>query len=175
MFRFGYRAETIALPTLEAAPQELGAWLPQRTRWLKGWLQTWLVHMRNPSLLLGEVGLISFFYIQVLLAGMYFSGLLHPIIFVSAIGYSAMSLTGFGLDDWQKWLFGLDWIVLLFSYSVFLVLGWRSLSLRERVGFPIIVLMTPAYWLLTSYAAWLGLIEFVRHPHRWNKTPHKPG
>jgi cellulose synthase/poly-beta-1,6-N-acetylglucosamine synthase-like glycosyltransferase len=175
LFRSGYRAETITLPTLEAAPEEISVWVPQRTRWLKGWLQTWLVHMRQPSALLGEVGLSSFLLVQVLLAGMFFSALLHPIIFMTAIGYSVWSLMGFPLASWQLWLLAVDYAILLFSYATFLLLGWRTLSLSERAGFPVVVLMTPAYWLLTSYAAWLALIEFVRHPHRWNKTPHRPG
>lgn len=173
--RFGYRAETITLPTLEAAPEELRVWLPQRTRWLKGWLQTWLVHMRHPVNLLAEVGPVSFLLVQILLAGMFFSALLHPVIFLSAIAYSVMPLLGFSLAQWQLWLLGVDCAVLLFSYAVFVLLGWRSLTFRERTGLPLIVAMTPVYWLLTSYAAWLAAMEFIRHPHRWNKTPHKPG
>jgi hypothetical protein len=30
----------------------------------------------------------------------------------------------------------------------------------------------PLYWLLISAAAWLALWQFLRHPHRWNKTRH---
>lgn len=175
LVRCGYRAATIALPTLEAAPEELRVWIPQRTRWLKGWLQTWLVHMRRPAALLAEVGLPTFMLIQILLAGMFFSALLHPVIFLSAIVYSILPMLGMPLSAWQVWLLGLDWAILLFSYGVFLLLGWRSLTIKERVGFPAVVLLTPAYWLLISYAAWLAAIEFIRHPHRWNKTPHKPG
>lgn len=173
--RCGYRTGTINLPTLESAPEQLRVWLPQRTRWLKGWLQTWLVHMRHPSQLLADLGLGSFLLAQVLLAGMFFSALLHPIIFGSAIVYAIMSLIGMSLATWQLWLIAADWAILLFSYGVFLFLGWRSQTLRERAGFPVVVALTPFYWLLISYAAWLAAMEFIRYPHRWNKTPHKPG
>lgn len=173
--RFGYRIETITLPTFEAAPDELRVWLPQRTRWLKGWLQTWLVHMRHPARLWSDLGPAAFLLVQVLLAGMFFSALLHPVIFASALVYAGVALAGFDLVKWQLWLLALDGLLLLFSYAVFLVLGWRSLTAKERIGFPIIMVMTPVYWLLISYAAWLALIEFIRYPHRWNKTPHKPG
>ncbi|GLS29325.1 Glycosyltransferase like family 2 [Mesorhizobium albiziae] len=40
--RFGYRTETIASPTYEDGPEQLGVWLPQRTRWFKGWTQIML-------------------------------------------------------------------------------------------------------------------------------------
>ncbi len=46
--RFGYETATVTLPTLEEAPVTLAPWMRQRTRWFKGWLQTWLVHMRHP-------------------------------------------------------------------------------------------------------------------------------
>ena len=38
LVRFGYHTATISLPTLEDAPESLSVWLPQRTRWFKGWL-----------------------------------------------------------------------------------------------------------------------------------------
>jgi hypothetical protein len=38
LVRFGYRTATISLPTLEDAPEAFSVWLPQRTRWFKGWL-----------------------------------------------------------------------------------------------------------------------------------------
>lgn len=46
--RDGWRGGVIAPPTWEEAPIKLGAWLTQRTRWVKGHLHTWLVLMRNP-------------------------------------------------------------------------------------------------------------------------------
>jgi cellulose synthase/poly-beta-1,6-N-acetylglucosamine synthase-like glycosyltransferase len=38
LVRFGYSSETISLPTLEDAPEAWSIWLPQRTRWFKGWM-----------------------------------------------------------------------------------------------------------------------------------------
>ena len=46
--RLGYRTTVIPSTTYEEAPARLRPWLRQRTRWFKGWLQTWLVHMRSP-------------------------------------------------------------------------------------------------------------------------------
>ena len=52
--RFGYRTAVIASTTYEEAPAKIGPWLRQRTRWFKGWMQTWLVHMREPRRLLAR-------------------------------------------------------------------------------------------------------------------------
>lgn len=173
--RHRYRAETITLPTFEAAPDSFAEWRPQRTRWLKGWLQTWLVHMRYPYGLMRDLGPVSFMLVQVLLAGMAFSIILHPIIFLTAIAYSAMALVGISLADWQIVLLSLDFGGLAFSYFAFLWLGWKTVGRRQRAGFWQVVLATPIYWMMLSYAGWCAVWELVCHPHRWNKTPHKAG
>ena len=46
--RKGYRCQMLDSTTYEEAPAQLMWWLRQRTRWLKGYVQTWLVHMRAP-------------------------------------------------------------------------------------------------------------------------------
>src|SRR6478672_5366583 len=44
----GWRLGVISRPTWETPPGGLDNWLPQRTRWLKGYMQTWGVHTREP-------------------------------------------------------------------------------------------------------------------------------
>ncbi|WEZ85024.1 glycosyltransferase family 2 protein [Rhizobium sp. 32-5/1] len=80
LHRLGYRARVISKPTFEDAPVTLGVWLGQRTRWFKGWLQTWLVLMREPGELAGEMGWAGFTVFQILIAGLLLSSLGHPII-----------------------------------------------------------------------------------------------
>src|SRR2546423_9133251 len=46
--RFGFGATVIGSTTYEEAPARVRPWIRQRTRWFKGWMQTWLVHMRHP-------------------------------------------------------------------------------------------------------------------------------
>ncbi len=54
--RAGGRVRVLDSTTFEEAPESFAVWLPQRTRWMKGFMQTWLVHMRRPGQLLREVG-----------------------------------------------------------------------------------------------------------------------
>ena len=49
LHRRGYETAMIDSTTLEEANSELGNWIRQRSRWIKGYIQTWLVHMRHPS------------------------------------------------------------------------------------------------------------------------------
>ncbi|MGZ9113356.1 MAG: glycosyltransferase family 2 protein, partial [Brevundimonas sp.] len=48
LWRQGWRLGVMSRPTWETPPGGLDNWLPQRTRWLKGYMQTWGVHTRQP-------------------------------------------------------------------------------------------------------------------------------
>src|SRR5690606_32805623 len=41
------RVDVLQSATREAAPTRLRPWLGQRTRWMKGWMQTFIVHNRE--------------------------------------------------------------------------------------------------------------------------------
>jgi cellulose synthase/poly-beta-1,6-N-acetylglucosamine synthase-like glycosyltransferase len=79
--RRGGLVATIRSVTWEEAPSRLQPWIRQRTRWLKGWLQTYLVHMRNAAKL-RELGLVSFLAFQALMGGILLSCLLHPLFYI---------------------------------------------------------------------------------------------
>lgn len=172
--RFGYRTETIACPTWESGPDTLATWLPQRTRWFKGWMQTWLVHMRDPALLMRELGPASFVIGQILFAGMVLSALAHPfLLFTGVILVIDLALAR-PTGNWKSVLLTIDIVNIACGYLSFLLLGWQTLKLRERLGFWMIVLFTPVYWMLMSVAAWRAVWQLWRRPHHWEKTPHRP-
>jgi len=67
--RLGYRSTVIASTTYEEAPAHWRPWLRQRTRWFKGRLQTWLVHMRAPRRLLRDLGAAGFATFHLIVGG----------------------------------------------------------------------------------------------------------
>ena len=172
--RFGYRAETISCPTYEPAPTRLDIWLPQRTRWFKGWAQTWLVHMRDPVRTARELGLGSFLVTQVLFAGMLASVLLHPLL-LATFAFLLFTLLsgGFGGTAGSV-LLVVDTVNIACGYLSFLLLGWQTLTHAERLGFWKVVLLTPFYWAMMSWAGWRAVWQLWRRPHLWEKTPHEP-
>lgn len=172
--RFGYRTETISLPTHEDGPEDFATWLPQRTRWFKGWAQTWLVHMRDPARLYSELGLRAFAIAQLLFAGMLASALVHPLLVVN----TAWIVTALATDRInglsQVLLLVMDVMSIVLGYISFLVLGWSTQKDQEKQNFWRVLLYTPLYWLMLSRAAWRALWQLCREPHRWEKTRHRP-
>jgi cellulose synthase/poly-beta-1,6-N-acetylglucosamine synthase-like glycosyltransferase len=171
--RFGYRAETISCPTLEDGPEDFKTWRPQRTRWFKGWMQTWLVHMRNPRRLAGELDPKSFWVGQILFAGMVASALAHPILLVT-LAWLTMHIVGGGtLSTWQSSLLWIDSVNIALGYASFMALGSMGMEKGEKEGLWKVYLFTPVYWAMLSYAAWWALFQLFRRPHHWDKTPHR--
>ena len=79
--RAGYHTGVLASTTWEEAPPVLGVWLKQRTRWLKGWMQTYLVHTRQWRRLNRELGLSAAIGFHALMGGLIASALVHPLFY----------------------------------------------------------------------------------------------
>lgn len=103
--RFGGEARMIAPPTLEEAPSSLTPWMNQRTRWMKGHLQTWLVLMRKPFRAMREIGLLRFAATQLTLGGALLASALHaPLLLWLPFGLALG-----GMEPWQFLLFGIGY------------------------------------------------------------------
>lgn len=171
--RFGYRIGVIDLPTLEDGPEDFKTWLPQRVRWFKGWLQTWLVHMRDPVRLWRELGPASFALTQVLFLGTLLSVLVHPLALASVAWLIFKLVQSEVVVVPQMMMATVGMAAIVLGYGAFLCLGHATQSAYERRRFWKVVLLMPAYWLLLSVAAWRALFEIYRRPYQWNKTPHQ--
>lgn len=171
--RHGYRCRVIPASTREEANVALGNWLNQRARWLKGFLQTWLVHMRSPLRLWRDLGMASFLAFQATTIGVFASALLHP-VFLAYLG--AEIAAGTFPPDRPEFLrafaSGIGLAVLLLGYGGGMAAGLKAIRIRNLGRLRWSLLAMPFYWLLISAAAWLALWQFLRHPHRWNKTRH---
>jgi hypothetical protein len=172
LYRLGYRVEMITRPTLEDAPAQLDVWLRQRTRWFKGWMQTWLVHMRNPLKLFRELGLVSYLVSQILFAGMFLSALLHAFIVFFMIGIVLKLAAVSTLSSRELMLLAIDGSNILAGYGGLILLAYRSTRPSERKGFWGVAARIPVYWLAMSAAAWRAAWQLWRRPHFWEKTPH---
>ncbi|GLT12710.1 glycosyl transferase [Sulfitobacter porphyrae] len=168
--RHGYVTELLPTVTYEEANCRAWPWVRQRSRWLKGFLITWIVHMRHPRQLLRELGWKRFWGVQTLLLATFSQfacapllwsfwitlfGVTHPVS--QTLGDPAMCLlAGF---------FALAEIVNL-CIAMVAVSGPRH---RHLTGW---VLSTPLYFPMGALAAYKALHEFVVSPFFWDKTAH---
>lgn len=172
--RLGYAIQTITCPTYEDAPTNIAIWLPQRTRWFKGWLQTWLVHMRHPRVLLDTLGPASFVTTQVLFPCTIIAALSNILLVMAlVVAVVWLGVTG-SLPPVYGAMLLIDVANIVLGYGGFLAIGWLSLPLKERRSLWKYALMTPFYWIMLSLAAWRAVWQIYRRPHHWEKTPHFP-
>jgi cellulose synthase/poly-beta-1,6-N-acetylglucosamine synthase-like glycosyltransferase len=170
--RFGYRAATIESSTYEEAPARPWPWLCQRTRWFKGWMQTWLVHVRHPLRLWRELGTAGFLTFQLVVGGSVLAALVHPLffgMFVYAIATGKPIVGTDGTSTTLVLLFGTAWTA---GYLVTIVLALRALARRKLLSSARSLVFVWVHWLMLSLAAWRALIQLLYDPYRWEKTKH---
>jgi len=168
----GYRATTATLPTLEDAPEQFGVWLPQRTRWFKGWMQTWLVHTRSNRAMLARGGILRFLITHIVMTGVLVSSMLHPLMLLNLLWLGWWLAVTPPADASIVLLAAVDWITILLSYTAFAVIGWKATErpIRRRIRHRMIFI--PVYWIAMSIAAWRALGQMFTRPFYWEKTPH---
>lgn len=156
--RIGQHAAMIDAPTYEEAPIRFKHWLNQRTRWIKGHIQTWLVLMRDPLAAAGGMGWPQFLITQLTFGGSLLTSFLHGPIMVIVI-----TLAAFGAPV-------LVWAIALLGMGYASVILAAVVAGRTPSRFALLTL--PLYWPLLSVAAVRALWEQKRRPHFWAKTPH---
>ncbi|HEX8232627.1 MAG TPA: glycosyltransferase family 2 protein [Caulobacteraceae bacterium] len=164
--RHGYRLGVLSLPTRETAPDRLYEWLPQRTRWIKGYMQTWGVHTRAPL----ELGLRNAAVLTLTVGLAIASAFLHGPACAWIGAQLLIWASGGGLPDvavLDILLLGAGWIA---SIGVMAVGAYRArLPMSPADG-----LIAPLYWSLQTLAAMHALWQLALRPFHWDKTPHRP-
>ncbi|MDX2289283.1 MAG: glycosyltransferase [Hyphomicrobiaceae bacterium] len=168
--RQGYGVAILASTTWEEAPADLANWLGQRTRWLKGWMQTYIVHMRQPGVLLRDLGPWRFAGFQAISAAMILSALVHPWFMATLMIWG---LDGGREDMSSTTVLWLGLANLIAGYAAAMLLGFVAVQQRGWRGLGLWSLGMPAYWLLISYAAHCALVELALKPFHWAKTRHR--
>ena len=171
LFKRGYKTAIVDSTTYEEANSRLYNWLRQRSRWIKGYIQTWLVHMRNPFRLIQEIGVMPFLSFQFVVGGTVFAALLNPI-------YWLLTTLWF-LVHWQfiEAIFPgvihlLGALALFIGNFAFTYMNVAGALRREKYNMVKYALVSPIYWGLASIGAWMGFIQLLYKPHFWEKTHH---
>jgi cellulose synthase/poly-beta-1,6-N-acetylglucosamine synthase-like glycosyltransferase len=166
LWRRGYRLGVLSRPTLETPPGQLDAWLPQRTRWLKGYLQTFGVHTRWPW----RLGVRGLFALMLTLG----AGLASAAIHAPSLAWLVATLLLAVVSGQAPEIPLLA--ILVFGLGV--LSAWLSCAIgARRAGVPYglaDMLAAPAYWAMLSLAFVHAFYRLIRQPFAWDKTRHSP-
>ena len=171
--RFGYRSVTFNSTTLEEAPIRFKAWLGQRSRWMKGWMKTWRVHMREPRRLWRQAGPRGFFTLNIIVGGNVLTALAYPVLVIELAAYLLTNVTGStsGLFFTGS-LAPLHIAAITAGFASTVLIGLMGLARRGRLRSGWVLALTPFYWACLSIAAWRALGQLWYDPYRWEKTEH---
>jgi cellulose synthase/poly-beta-1,6-N-acetylglucosamine synthase-like glycosyltransferase len=170
--RLGYSVADLPSSTLEEAPGTLRSWMNQRTRWMKGFMQTSISHSRQPWTAFTQLGFWRLYAALALTLGAVLSALAYPFL----TGLFLLSQFG-GIPRPSSTSWGAFWqagSLILFLLGAAAVFVPACVALHRRRLWRLLpwVLLLPLYYGLVSLAAWRGLWELMTAPFRWNKTSH---
>ncbi len=170
LHRSGMRCVCAPATTYEEANFRVLPWIRQRSRWLKGFLQTWVTHLRHPVALYRQLGGFGFLIFHILFLGTFTSFAATPLV----LPLWSFSM-GYELPLYQAvspWFINTMVVAFLATEALLLVLGFVALRQRDdRSLFGALPLML-LYWPIGSFAAYKALYEFFMKPMYWDKTCH---
>ncbi len=167
----GWQTAILDSTTFEEANSRYGNWIRQRSRWVKGYMQTYLLHMRHPVALARQMGLKSFAIFQLFFGAGTLCLLLAPFYWVLMIVWFATQAPAIEAAFPAP---------VLVVGTLSLVLGTAAATLcaitacyyRGNYDDVKWALLAPVYMLLMSVGAWKGFIQLLYKPRYWEKTVH---
>lgn len=171
IYRQGYRSRMLNTTTWEEACSSFRFWIRQRTRWLKGYIQTYLVHMRRPLSLARDLGLSNFLHFQMLIGGIVFSFLINPLFWFLALLWFFLR-PGFLTPLFPALVFAMGALCLFAGNFAFTYIGAVGCYRRGYYDLVKYALLAPVTWVMMSYSGWRAFMQFFADPFHWEKTKH---
>ncbi len=171
----GYTVGIIQSTTWEEANRAPRNWIRQRSRWIKGYMQTWLVHNRSPLKVLRAVGPKAWLSYQYFIGGTCATFLINPLLWLLFVVW----LAGLFLDwpAWNERLFSGWWLVfaavnLIIGNLLGIYLNMLAVIRRRQFHLTFWAITNPGYWFMHSIASYLALWQLFTNPFYWEKTTH---
>lgn len=168
--REGARVGALRSDTSEEAPTDLETWFRQRVRWQKGWMQTLIVHSREPARLVHELGARKALAGAAMIVGSVFGGLFGPALTADALIRAASG----SLAHAGAWRVAGDVAIYTLMASGLLTIVAPALVAARRRGLAdgLAFASLPIYYVLISAASWFAVVDLIVRPFYWAKTEH---
>ncbi len=171
LFVRGWRTRVLESTTWEQACPTVRFWIPQRSRWVKGYAQTYLVHTRDLWTLTKQLGLRNSLHFHLLIGGSVFSQLICPFYWLLVLLWLVFRPVGLSYF-FPGPVFAMGSLC-LFVGNFFFAYTSGIAGIRRGMGhLAKYALLMPFYWIMMSAGAWKGFLQLVTKPHHWEKTKH---
>ncbi|MGY3213973.1 glycosyltransferase family 2 protein [Mucilaginibacter sp. HD30] len=167
----GYKVAIINSTTYEEANNEMFNWVRQRSRWIKGYMQTHLVHMRNPVALWKKLGWKGFLGFNFFIGATPITFLVYPLLLAIFFCYVVFDLDSIR-TFFPDWVLFMAIINLMVGNILMIYVNMMAVFKRRYYELILFAVANPVYWLLHSWAAYKGLYQLVINPFYWEKTNH---
>lgn len=174
LHKAGYRTKVINSSTYEEAPTEFGVWIKQRSRWIKGYMQTYLVHMRHPIALWRDLGTKGFWSFQALVGGTAIAFLLTPLYGAITTLWAITAYRPIA-SIFPSWIYNVALVNVFLGTFLFTYIQMLAPARRGAWDTARAAALSPIYWLMMSVSAWKALAQLITRPSYWEKTPHGAG
>jgi glycosyltransferase XagB len=167
----GYRVGVIDSTTFEEANVSIPNWVRQRSRWIKGYMQTFLVHSRRPVHLWRSIGASGVFGFVFFIGGTFLSGLLNPIfwaIFAIWMIFGAEAITPY----FPLPVLYMSLLNLLVGNGLLIYLTMVAPFRRRWTDLAPWGITVVGYWVLMTVASYKALSQLIFNPFYWEKTQH---
>lgn len=167
----GYRVGVVDSTTMEEATSRIPVFIRQRSRWIKGYMQTALVHSRRPFRLIRRIGLRRFAAFSLLIAG-------TPFTFLGVIPFAVLLVLALVLPvnvipvEVPPVVIVLSAVNFLTGYALLIYMNMMGPYKRGLFSLVPWALLKPVFWILHSLAAYKALWQLITRPHYWEKTEH---
>ena len=170
----GMKTVVLDSTTLEEANSQYKNWMRQRSRWIKGYMQTYLVYMRNPLEYLQKGQIRQFLSLQFIIGGKTAILLINPLMWMLLIVYILFHSF---VDRAYHVLYPMPvlymaTLCLIFGNVLYIYTHLIGCMKQRHYSLVKSTLLIPIYWAMASGAAYIALYQLIIKPHYWEKTLH---
>ncbi|GIF44054.1 glycosyltransferase family 2 protein [Actinoplanes xinjiangensis] len=169
--RSGYRVGVLDSVTLEEANSDFINWIKQRSRWYKGYLMTWLVHLRSPRATVRQLGWRGILCLNLFVGGTPLAALLNAVLWATTILWF-LDRPPIMEEIFVPPFYYLGVICLVFGNATVIYLNVLSARTMDRPDLLGTALLSPGYWAMMSLAGAKAAWQLVFKPSYWEKTTH---
>lgn len=174
LYKRGHRTALFNSTTFEEANSNLDSWIKQRSHWIKGYIQSFFVHIRSQRGFMRSIREPHLFTFILVVGGKTLSVFINPFLWIMTISYFIFRpiAGGFIESFFPTPIFYIGFFTLFLGNFIYF---YNYMIGCERRGYLHLIkyaYLTPFYWLMMSFAAWKALYQLLVKPYYWEKTQH---